>query len=116
MVRVPSLLLVGLGNYTHPNTRHRCVYLPLGIEGWHSDGCDFVSVGHMLIDSFAARLGVKLRDDTSLKSWVAQKEVDIIPPHPKGRPPKKNAPPLPAKRINIILLKPSAYPACRYFE
>ncbi|KAF9513671.1 hypothetical protein BS47DRAFT_1317336 [Hydnum rufescens UP504] len=85
-VRVPSILVVGLGNHTHPYTRH--------------------SVGQLLIASFAARLGVKLREDSSLKSWIAQKEVDIIPPYPKGHTPKRDVLPLPAKRINIILVKP----------
>ena len=69
----------------------------------------------MLLESFAARLGITLRDDRSTMSWVGQKEVDIYPPAlPNGRQSTKrlldssdsSALPL---RVNIVLVKPSEY-------
>ncbi|KAF8335876.1 peptidyl-tRNA hydrolase, partial [Cantharellus anzutake] len=56
----PSILVVGLGNYTHPCTRH--------------------SVGQSVVESLAARLGINLKDDRStiLDGHVKPIHVNLV--------------------------------------
>ncbi|KAF8318022.1 peptidyl-tRNA hydrolase [Clavulina sp. PMI_390] len=69
-----SFLIIGLGNYTYPKTRH--------------------SVGQLLLESFAARLGVTLREERNLLSWAAQKEIEIeLPKPPKSKKQKRQPKP-----------------------
>lgn len=58
MILSPRLLLVGLGNLPLPVTRH--------------------SVGHLIIDSLASRLGIPLTYDASVQGYHGQGQV----PHP----------------------------------
>lgn len=70
------LLVVGLGNLTHPLTRHRPVSFPE-----HA----FVllifffsySVGQLALDSFATRLGATLSPDKSKGGYFAETKIDI---------------------------------------
>jgi len=55
------IFVVGLGNLTHPQTRH--------------------SVGQLALDSLSSRLGVRLSPDKSLVGYYAEAKVDI-----DGRP------------------------------
>ncbi|KDQ21645.1 hypothetical protein BOTBODRAFT_150552 [Botryobasidium botryosum FD-172 SS1] len=68
---LPSVLVVGLGNYTHPLTRHRQARA--------------LRVGQYIIDSLATRLGIELHYDRSTLSWCGHAEVDISPPRLKGK-------------------------------
>ncbi|KAG8923594.1 hypothetical protein FRC01_012576 [Tulasnella sp. 417] len=82
-------LIVGLGNYTHPKTRH--------------------SVGQVVLDSLAERFQVPLSYDRSVNGWVGNTEIDILPPPQKGKGKGKQAadaePPEP-QRVKFTFLKP----------
>lgn len=111
--RIPSILVVGLGNYTHPLTRHRSVVIT-NYKMATGEADRRTSVGQLIVESFAARLGITLKDDRATMSWVGQKEVDIHPPLPaKGQRSKKLAAiadsPVPPLRVNVVLVKPSKY-------
>lgn len=72
------------------------------------------SVGQLIVESFAARLGITLKDDRATMSWIGQKEVDIYPPLPtKGQRSIKLAAvadsPVQPLRVNVVLVKPSEY-------
>lgn len=76
---IARLLVVGLGNLTHPLTRHRQVVCSLHVR--------FVmliassSVGQLALDSLSTRLGVHLSLNKSIAGYYAETEIDI-----HGRP------------------------------
>ncbi|KZP16492.1 peptidyl-tRNA hydrolase [Athelia psychrophila] len=57
VVAIPQILVVGLGNMPLPMTRH--------------------SVGHLIIDSLAARLGVTLASDRNMGGLVGRVETTL---------------------------------------
>ncbi|KAF8510564.1 peptidyl-tRNA hydrolase [Hysterangium stoloniferum] len=57
MSRIPYYVVAGLGNVTHPNTRH--------------------SVGHLIVDSLAARFGVRMELNEATKCWEGSKDVNM---------------------------------------
>jgi hypothetical protein len=69
------LLVVGLGNLTHPLTRHRPVLF--------LNTLDFVlfifsySVGQLALDSLSTRLGVTLSLDKLKGGYFAETKIDI---------------------------------------
>ncbi|KAG8934752.1 hypothetical protein FRC02_009333 [Tulasnella sp. 418] len=82
------ILLVGLGNYSHPNTRH--------------------SVGQVVVEALANRFNVDLANDRSVSGWTGTFQVDIPPLKVKGK--KKATSPMPdeptPETVQITLLKP----------
>ena len=73
------ILVVGLGNLSHPQTRHRH-----GFSLLHVRFVLFIllySVGQLALDSLSSRLGVRLSPDKSLVGYYAEAEIDI-----DGRP------------------------------
>ena len=90
------------------------------------------SVGQILLESFAARLGIQLKEDRNTISWIGEKEVEVYPPKPKGNQKSKKRPkrdpgnsnelvaveplaapvieePIQPYRVNVVLVKPSQY-------
>jgi PTH1 family peptidyl-tRNA hydrolase len=69
------VLIAGLGNLTHPLTRHRRVFFL----------CTAVfllfiprsSVGQLALDSLATRLGVRLSPDKSIGGYYAETNIEI---------------------------------------
>ncbi|KAG8728756.1 hypothetical protein FRC12_021520 [Ceratobasidium sp. 428] len=51
-------LIAGLGNFTHPNTRH--------------------SVGQVVLESLGARWNIQLKYEKSHQAWVGRKSIDIL--------------------------------------
>jgi hypothetical protein len=69
-------LVVGLGNLTHPLTRHRHVLFP----STHLCFVLFIllsSVGQLALDSLSARVGVRLSPDKSLGGYYAESKMDM---------------------------------------
>jgi hypothetical protein len=69
------LLVVGLGNLTHPLTRHRPVSFPE-----HARFVLFIfwySVGQLALDSLSTRLGVTLSPDKLKGGYFAETQIDI---------------------------------------
>jgi len=69
------ILIVGLGNLSHPLTRHRQAFSLLHVR--------FVlfillySVGQLALDSLSSRLGVRLSPDKPLGGYYAEAKIDI---------------------------------------
>ncbi|KAF8580453.1 peptidyl-tRNA hydrolase [Ramaria rubella] len=83
MSGIPHYLVVGLGNITHPMTRH--------------------SVGHLIIDSLAARFGVRMDFDRSSLCWEGTKELDL---NPYGTNKSKGSHLSPPMRAKFTFIKP----------
>lgn len=97
MSNIPHYLIVGLGNITHPATRHRCI---THSSQHHELTCFFTSVGHLIIDSLAARFGVRMDFDRAIFCWEGSKELDVS----LSAPVRGNASPL---RARFTFIKPS---------
>ncbi|KIJ68130.1 hypothetical protein HYDPIDRAFT_107786 [Hydnomerulius pinastri MD-312] len=57
VLKLPQLLVVGLGNLPYPNTRH--------------------SIGHLVVDALASRFGMRMTTDRSLGGFVGHSKVQL---------------------------------------
>ena len=83
---LPQLLVVGLGNLPLPLTRHRYFIISCGND---SSVFHLTSIGHLIVDSLATRLGIKLSNQKG--GYTGQSEVQL------GE-----------KSVSLTLFKPSA--------
>lgn len=111
-----SILIVGLGNYSIPLTRHRYVPPTSLVSEQPLIRSRVHSVGQLALESLATRLGVTLAYDRNTMSWTGQKDVDIVPPQPRAKKGKGKAQEgvldtaelaVPAIRTRVTLVKPS---------
>lgn len=102
---VAKILVVGLGNVSHPGTRHRSAAVP------HKTNqivhCPR-SVGHTIIDSLANSLHVHLIYDRALMGWVGQTRATLHIPRPAKGSRKASSLSQDQLEVDVILLKPSA--------
>ena len=70
------VLVVGLGNLTHPSTRHRHVIF-IFLSFISVLLILLISVGQLALDSLSTRLGIRLSPDRSLGGYYAETEIDM---------------------------------------
>jgi len=85
-----QVLVVGLGNYTHPRTRH--------------------SVGQVIVDALAERFQVSLSQERSVLGWFGETELDVNPPPSKrkgkAKQTEEDSMPSEPERVKFTFLKP----------
>lgn len=63
---VPQVLVAGLGNYTYPLSRHRYLISRISRSFQNTRTLiHFLSIGHIIVNSLAARLGIQLAGTTN---------------------------------------------------
>lgn len=81
-----KIMVVGLGNITHPGTRH--------------------SVGHHIVDALANHLGARMNMDRATNSWIGTASTTLRKRSPKNKKGRSEYLEGSETTIDIVLVKP----------